>query len=88
VIRAARGGVRCALCPLRQRDAFKPKSAEEIAFVQGMKMEHRLVPAGGEIIHHGKADAELFTLFSGWAFRHKTLEMVAARSSTSCCPAI
>lgn len=47
---------------------------EEIDFIQGMKMEHRLVAAGGEIIHHGQSDAELFTLFSGWAFRHKTLD--------------
>jgi CRP-like cAMP-binding protein len=46
-------GVRCTLCPLRQRNAFKPKSAEEIDFIQGMKMEHRLISAGGEIIHHG-----------------------------------
>jgi CRP-like cAMP-binding protein len=67
-------GVRCKMCPLRQRDAFKPKSEEEIDFIQSMKMEHRLIPAGGEIIHHGQGDAELFTLFSGWAFRHKTLE--------------
>ena len=71
--RGARG-VRCSQCPLRQRDAFKPKSVEEIDFIQGMKMEHRLIPAGGEIIHHGQNDAELFTLFSGWALRHKTLD--------------
>lgn len=69
-----RRGVPCAACPLRARDAFKAKSDEEISFIQNMKIEHRVVPAGGEIIHHGQTDAELFTLFSGWAFRHKTLE--------------
>ena len=61
-------------CPLRQRDAFKQKDNDEIAFIQSMKMEHRLVSAGAEIVHHGQSDAELFTLFSGWAFRHKTLD--------------
>ena len=59
---------------LRQRKAFKPKTDDEVQFIQDMKMEHRRVPAGAEIVHHGQADAELFTLFSGWAFRHKTLE--------------
>jgi CRP-like cAMP-binding protein len=67
-------GVPCQQCPLRRRPAFKPKSQPEVDFIQSMKIEHRLVAAGGEIVHHGQADAELFTLFSGWAFRHKTLD--------------
>jgi CRP-like cAMP-binding protein len=67
-------GVPCAECPLRVRSAFKDKPRDQIDFIQSMKIEHRLVPAGQDIIHHGQAQAELFTLFSGWAFRHKTLE--------------
>jgi CRP-like cAMP-binding protein len=67
-------GVPCLQCPLRRRSAFSPKNPDEVEFIQGMKMEHRLLPAGSDIVHHGQADAELFTLFSGWAFRHKTLD--------------
>lgn len=66
--------VSCEECPLRRRKAFKAKTDAEVQFIQAMKIEHRRVAAGAEIVHHGQADAELFTLFSGWAFRHKTLE--------------
>ncbi|MCX7324548.1 MAG: Crp/Fnr family transcriptional regulator [Hyphomicrobiales bacterium] len=65
--------VPCLECPLRQRTAFKPKSDEEIAFIQSMEVQHRRVGGGAEIVHQGQIDPELFTLFSGWAYRHKTL---------------
>jgi CRP-like cAMP-binding protein len=65
--------VRCETCELRTRRAFENKSPEEISFIDSMKVEHRKVPAGQDIIYLGQEDAELFTLFSGWAFRHKTL---------------
>lgn len=63
----------CHACPLRQRRAFHPKNREEVDFTAGMKMDHRRVPAGHEIIFPGQDDAELFTLYSGWAFRFKVL---------------
>ncbi|AVO47194.1 Crp/Fnr family transcriptional regulator [Phreatobacter cathodiphilus] len=63
----------CHACPLRQKQAFHPKSAEEVDFLAEMKMDHRRIAAGQEIIFPGQADAELFTLFSGWAFRYKVL---------------
>jgi CRP-like cAMP-binding protein len=66
-------GTRCAACPLRARSAFKPKTNDEIEFIQSMKVQHRRVERSTEIVHQGQIDAELFTLFSGWAFRHKTL---------------
>ncbi len=65
--------VPCEACPLRARAAFKPKTHQEIAFIQTMKVQHRRVERGSEIVHQGQVDAELFTLFSGWAFRHNTL---------------
>ena len=37
------------------------------------KVDHRPMLAGAEIIHMGQEDAELYTLFKGWAFRHQTL---------------
>lgn len=63
----------CHACPLRQKPAFQPKSPEDIQFIAEMKMEHRRLPAGQEIIFPGQDDAELFTLFDGWAFRYKVL---------------
>lgn len=66
-------GPRCETCILRTRTAFKPKTADEIAFIQSMKVQHRRIERGTEIVYQGQVDAELFTLFSGWAFRHKTL---------------
>lgn len=68
-----RPGAPCLACPLRLRSAFKDKSDEEVRFIQSMKMDHRWLPAGADIIHPGQEDAELFTLFSGWAFRYKSL---------------
>lgn len=70
---AARLGVPCLACPLRLKPAFKDKSDEDLRFIQGMKIDHRSVPAGSEVIHPGQDNAELFTLFSGWAFRYKSL---------------
>jgi len=67
------GTVPCAACPLRLKPAFHDKGGDEIAFIQSLKIEHRIVPPGGDIIHPGQEDAELFTLFSGWAFRYKLL---------------
>lgn len=65
--------VPCLACPLRLMPAFKDKPDEEVRFIQAMKLDHRQLPAGADIIHPGQEDAELYTLFSGWAFRYKSL---------------
>ncbi len=65
--------VRCHECGLRRQPAFKPKTSEEIAFLDTLKRDHLTVPAGTSLIHQGQEDADLYTLFSGWAFRYKTL---------------
>lgn len=65
--------VPCMACPLRMRPAFKDKPDDEIEFIQALKQDHRLLPAGADIIHPGQEDAELFTLFAGWAFRYRSL---------------
>jgi CRP-like cAMP-binding protein len=70
---AAVPAVPCHECPLRLRPAFKGKTDDEVAFIQRMKMRHLRVQPGTEIVHYGQADAPLFTLFKGWAFRQKTL---------------
>lgn len=71
--RQGRVGVPCLACPLRLKPAFKDKTDDEIRFIQGMKTDHRVVAAGSDIIHPGQEDAELYTLFSGWAFRYKSM---------------
>jgi CRP-like cAMP-binding protein len=63
----------CHACTLRQKPAFEQKSQADIDFLAEMKLDHRRIAAGSEIIFPGQTDAELFTLYSGWAFRHKTL---------------
>ena len=65
--------VPCLACPLRMKPAFKDKADEEVRFIQAIKLDHRHLPAGSDIIHPGQEDAELYTLFSGWAFRYKSL---------------
>lgn len=65
--------VRCFECPLRVKPVFIQKTEEEIAVTNELKRDHLAFPAGTEIIHPGQEKAELYTLFSGWAFRFKTL---------------
>ena len=65
--------VRCYGCPLRAKPAFHDKTQEEIAVIDQMKSDHLRVAAGTEFIHPEQTDAELYTLFSGWAFRYKEL---------------
>lgn len=66
--------VRCCACPLRIKPAFNQKSDEEVALIDEMKSDHLRLPAGTEFIHPEQTGAELYTLFSGWAFRFKELE--------------
>lgn len=73
ISKPTRLGTPCLACPLRLKPAFKDKTDDEIRFIQAMKLDHRTVPAGADIIHPGQEDAELYTLYSGWAFRYKSL---------------
>jgi CRP-like cAMP-binding protein len=70
---ALRPGPLCRECSLRTHSAFIQKSDDEIDFIQSVKVGHRALPAGAEIIYMGQEDAELFTLFKGWAFRRQML---------------
>ncbi len=58
---------------MRKRPLFLDHSAEETELVQSLKRRELSLPAGETLIHEGQTDAPLFTLFSGWAFRYKTL---------------
>jgi CRP-like cAMP-binding protein len=52
---------------------FKPVSPEEVSSINQLKRDHVFMPAGAEIIRAGDPAPELYTLYSGWAFRFKTL---------------
>src|SRR5579863_3672268 len=63
----------CFECALRACGLFKPISENELAVINDIKRDHLTVPAGTEIIRAGQDSPEFYTLYSGWAFRFKTL---------------
>ena len=65
--------VPCFDCALRRSGAFKPINDIELAFINEMKRDHLVCPPGTEIVAAGQEQAELYTLYAGWAFRFKTL---------------
>jgi CRP-like cAMP-binding protein len=64
---------RCAGCRLRQTSAFTAVKPGELDFIEAFRSGTTSVPAGGTIIYEQKSSGKLFTLYSGWAFRYKTL---------------
>src|SRR6202050_187332 len=60
-------------CRLRACGLFKPITPAELAHINDIKREHLAMLAGTEIIRADDESAELYTLYSGWAFRFKTL---------------
>lgn len=65
--------VPCVQCPMRRLPIFKPNTAEEIAFIERLRIEQVVFPAGASIVREGQIKPPLSSLFSGWAFRYKTL---------------
>jgi CRP/FNR family transcriptional regulator len=63
----------CNACGLRKTGAFMPVNAEELKFIEVFRTGTTAVKAGGTILHEQKPNGKLFTLYSGWAFRYKTL---------------
>src|SRR5580692_5261947 len=65
--------VPCFECSLRACGVFKPISRNELGAINEIKREHLALLAGTEIIRAGDDSPEIYTLYSGWAFRFKTL---------------
>lgn len=65
--------VPCVACPLRRLPVFRTNTPEEIAFIESMRLGQVDAPAGAAIIEEGSQNPPLYSLFSGWAFRYKTL---------------
>ncbi len=65
--------VDCHACPLRNRPLFEPAVGAELEFVSKFKMGELHCRPGGAIYLEGATSPHLFTIFSGWGFRYKTL---------------
>ena len=63
----------CANCRLRKTGAFTAVKPVVLDFIQGFRSETMAVEAGGALVRENQTNAKLFTLYSGWAFRYKTL---------------
>lgn len=63
----------CESCPLRSLPLFIEQAKAEVELIQSLKRDQVGVAADSVIILEGRADAPLYTLLSGWAFRFKTL---------------
>lgn len=63
----------CARCVLRTRDAFAPVDDAQLAFIETLRSAVEGVTAGSEIVPEQQKAGALYTLYSGWAFRFKTL---------------
>jgi CRP-like cAMP-binding protein len=65
--------VPCEKCPLRAESTLRDFSQEELDFIAGFKSGELIAAAGTTLLTQGSASAHLYTVLSGWAFRHKTL---------------
>src|ERR1700720_3997904 len=63
----------CFDCALRACGLFKPITTNELGAINEIKRDHLVLPAGAEIIRAGEDSPEIYTLYSGWAFRFKML---------------
>ncbi len=63
----------CQECPLRKLTTFALNNPEEIEFIEGFRKRQIKIPAGGEVLSESRTSGELYTLYTGWAFRFRTL---------------
>ncbi len=72
-MRFAVNEVACKKCPLRPLPLFVQNTVDEVSLVQSLKRRELRLDAGETLIFENQADAPLYTLLDGWAFRFKTL---------------
>lgn len=63
----------CVDCRLRRTDTFTPLAPDTIDFIDGFRHGTTLVDAGATIVQEQQPSGKLFTLYSGWAFRYRSL---------------
>lgn len=64
----------CGLCPLRSHAIFRTCDSREREFISRIKKGEIEVAAGTQILTEGEQSNHLYTVLSGWAFRHKGTE--------------
>ncbi|MCB1957265.1 MAG: Crp/Fnr family transcriptional regulator [Rhodocyclaceae bacterium] len=65
--------IACQDCPLRSASAFAGPAGDQLRFVASFRDRQRHYEARQLVVAEGHADAPLMTIFSGWAFRFRTL---------------
>ena len=63
----------CKDCRLRLTGTFTAVKPDELAFIEAFRTGRSQASAGSTLIHEQRPNGKLFTLYSGWAFRYKTL---------------
>ena len=64
----------CNNCRLRNAtDAFTVLSPQQLALVESLRLGSVTVAAGAAVIGEQAPNGKLFTLYTGWAFRYKSL---------------
>lgn len=69
-----RANTACADCPLRKLKSLRNFTPDELAFVQRFKVGETRLAAGRTVLTEGERSPYLFTVLSGWAFKHKLLD--------------
>ena len=64
----------CRLCPLREMNAFRKFTEEELCFVEKFKASEIHASAGQTILIENESSAHLYTVLSGWLMKYKMLE--------------
>jgi CRP-like cAMP-binding protein len=64
---------RCRGCRLRALDAFRNVDSAEAKFIEGQRRERERFERGDVIVHEHEQAQFIRTIYSGWAFRFKTL---------------
>ncbi len=65
--------VPCESCPFRRLPVFREFTPDELKFVSTFKVGEVVVTAGQTLLHEGETSPYLYTLLSGWMYRHKSL---------------
>ncbi|RZI92934.1 MAG: Crp/Fnr family transcriptional regulator, partial [Variovorax sp.] len=63
----------CDECGLRRNPAFLPLPPDELRSLEQFREGSRVVDPGRLLVQEHHPSKQLFTLYSGWAFRFKTL---------------
>ncbi len=63
----------CRECRLRKTGAFTHVKPQVLDFIESCRTATLGVKAGDALVRETEANARLFTLYSGWAFRFKSL---------------